>query len=1372
MMFIKNSLRQAAFRWLVLLSVIGAGADTSLQADDLDAQYSRDVVPLLQKYCYGCHAKDVTEAELDLTTFRSTEDLRKHVTRWVKIREMLDTAQMPPPDADQPTDAERRELNRWVHEFLKQQAAAFDGDPGPVVLRRLSNAEYNYSVQDLTGVPSLHPTREFPVDGAAGEGFTNTGSAQGMSPSLVQKYLEAAKEVAQHAALFPRGIRFSPLTTQRDLTDDLLDQIRRFYGRYTTSGNGTAVNLQGIQFETNQGGVLPVAEYLRATIEARDDLQAGRLSVAEVAEKRRLSPVYLQTLWDMFQKNSAEPHSLLLGELQEQWRQTTPETLPVLIDSVMKWQPLVWKFNVVGHLGREGSPQSWMQPIAPVTDRQEFRIPLSVPPGADDIEIHLSATRPKHAGDQAGQTSAIWQTLQLEGGGRPAVPLSRVQGVADEVRRLRRDLMDRLPNYLRAVADLKAEESIEAAAERFGVESSVLRAFTNYLKIGGPVDVQGHFTEKMTNGSGYDFISGWHTAGTASVNANSSDQQVRVPGIARPHGITVHPWPTVFAAVGWASPIDGVVTVQASLSDAHPECGNGIEWFLQHRTSHAATGLAKGEFERGGSSQTQPLTVAVRRGELVTLIVGPRQREHTCDLTAVDLTISETGGQQRVWDASKDLSGNILAANPHADSHGNAAVWHMYYGSMDDVAKVPESSATVPAGSLLAEWAANPDAEVRELLTDRLKALLRGDRPTEGAADQLLYDHLHQLPIAIDDALIARAAVDRRFGVHPAGRAMGAGAMAMPTAHSEAFRIPAALAAGSQLVAVGTVDSPDDASGLCQLHVGAEPVTADGLRPGSVLCRPDSTAAQQARAAMADFGNLFPYAVCYTKIVPVDEVVTATLFHREDDLFRTLLLNADETSELNQLWDDLLFVSEEPLKFVVSVEQIREFATQDRQDMVNSWDQMIPVAKARAEEFRRRQREMEPVQLESAIDLAQIAWRRPISEQDRSDLRSLYARLRDADLPHDESVRLVIAGILTSPAFLYRHETVPDGDHSAEVSGGELASRLSAFLWSSLPDRQLRDAGDSDRLKQPEVLLQETQRMLADEKTRRLAIHFACQWLHVRDFDQNDDKNERLYPEFSELRDEMYEETVRFFEDMFRSNGSILDLLNADHTFLNEALANHYGIPGITGPEWRRVDGIRSHQRGGLLTMATVLASQSGASRTSPILRGNWLSETLLGEKLPKPPPGVPVLPETLPEGLTARQLIERHSSDAACARCHLRIDPYGFAMEQYDAIGRLRPQPAETATTLFEGPHVDGADGLRTWLATERRDDVVRQFCRKLLGYALGREVLLSDEPLLDRMVSELQKHDFRFHTAVELVVTSRQFRQIRGRQQASPEH
>ena len=328
---------------------------------------------------------------------------------------------------------------------------------------------------------------------------------------------------------------------------------------------------------------------------------------------------------------------------------------------------------------------------------------------------------------------------------------------------------------------------------------------------------------------------------------------------------------------------------------------------------------------------------------------------------------------------------------------------------------------------------------------------------------------------------------------------------------------------------------------------------------------------------------------------------------------------------------------------------------------------------------------------------------------------------------------------------------------------------MSYFLWSSLPDEELLDSAAGGRLQQDEELIAQTRRMLQDPRAGRLATEFATQWLHIYDFDAHDEKSAAAFPTFADLRGAMYEEFLRFFTDLLQRDGSILELLDADHTFVNDALAEHYGIPGVSGPEWRRVEGLRQLGRGGILGMAATLAKQAGASRTSPILRGNWVSEVLLGEKTPKPPQDVPPLPETVPAGLTERQLIELHTADAACAKCHARIDPFGFALEGFDAIGRARQAaaggpPMNTQAKLFDGTEVTGLDGLRTYLATTRREHFVRHFCRKLLGYSLGRAVQLSDEPLLDDMLAALQADGYRFGVAVEAIVRSPQFREVRG--------
>lgn len=1335
-----------------------------------DVTWKTSIRPLVAKYCFDCHSGDLLEADIDLGEFSSFKGLPQRADVWIKVREMLDSAQMPPMDAPQASDVEQRRLRSWVAEFLTQRAEAHDGDPGPVMLRRLSNAEYNYSVRDLTGLSFLDPTRQFPVDGAAGEGFTNTGSALVMSPSLVQKYLDAGKQIASHAALFPHGIEFVSSASRRDLTDDQLAKIRAFYFRYAQNGMEKEKRWGGTaNFDTRQAGLLAIEDYLTATIEERTALTNGNATIAEIAAARSLSPVYLERLWKTLNEDSDVSASFLIAGIRDQWTTTRPGDVQALTRRIVELQSNFWKFNIVGHLGREGAPQSWMEPVTPIVTQQDFRLPLKAERG-QDIVVCLAADT---AGDGHDQHDfVLWRGLRLERPGKPPIPLNKVAGLYEREQELRQEFVGKSSEYLAAVSEVDGDSNVAAIAAKENLRPDMLRMWAKYLGVTSSETtvVTGHFTNKTANGT-YDFVRGWGTDATPMVAANSSDQQVRVPGVSRPHGVVVHPSPAEFVAVGWQSPMSGVVTIEASLSDAHPECGNGVEWWLQHQSGNQVADLWDGEFSTGESAVMDSQTVSVSAGDVISFLVGPRRKQHSCDLTALDLTITEATGNRRVWGLGKDCSPDIQAANPHSDSYGNDGIWHFYHGSMTELAKDASPTGVVPPGSLLAKWRDNPSQ--RNQFATQIADLLSGPAPEnddKSTPDALLYRDLYQMEFPYDSALFKNVPLDPRFGKHPMGHRIAQDHIVVKAPASLQFRVPASLVNGCELVALGTHDDNSGTEGTTRVDAAIGNSPAIPLET-PIVCTEGSVARKRVANAFADFRRLFPAALCYARIVPVDEGVTATLFYREDLVFKDLMLSAAESDELDRLWDDLIYVSAEPLKSVIALEQIREFSTQDRKELVTPWDKLKPIAAARAAAFRQRVIKSEPVHIQSVLQFADRAWRRPLHQDERKSLQKLYGELRTSELSHQDAVRLLIARVLASPAFLYRREVPGRGEEAVVVSDLELANRLSYFLWSSMPDDDLRAAAELGRLTDREgeraddELMMQAVRMLRSPQIRRMAIHFACQWLHLRDFDQNDDKNEKLYPEFAELRKDMYEETVRFFEDMFRNNGSILDVLDSDHTFLNDRLAKHYDVDSVKGKSWRRVDHIGSKGRGGVLTMATVLASQSGASRTSPILRGNWISETLLGERSPKPPADVPQLPDTLPSGLTARQLIDRHTSDPACAKCHARIDPYGFAMEQYDAIGRIRAEVADTETTLFEGPTIEGIEGLKGYLKTERRDDFLNQFCRKLLGYALGREVRLSDEPLLNRMLKELRLNDFRFHVAVESIVLSKQFREVRGR-------
>ena len=482
------------------------------------------------------------------------------------------------------------------------------------------------------------------------------------------------------------------------------------------------------------------------------------------------------------------------------------------------------------------------------------------------------------------------------------------------------------------------------------------------------------------------------------------------------------------------------------------------------------------------------------------------------------------------------------------------------------------------------------------------------------------------------------------------------------------------------------------------------------------------------------------------------------------------MLSPTQTAELDTLWDELLYVSHEPLELVTAITQLYQFATQDRPDMLPLISAQQKPVQDRADAFRQRQLQDEPKQLAAVVRFAQQAYRRPLTAEEGTQLSGLYAKLRSEEIGHDEAIRLTIARVLVSPAFLYHLEKPAPGTKATPVSDLELASRLSYFLWSSLPDQELLDLANAGKLHEPKVLTVQTRRMLQSPKVRRMATEFGCHWLHIHDFENLNEKSERHFPTFTALRGAMYEEAILVLTDLFQNDRSLVSVVDGDTTFLNEELARHYGIPHVMGPQWRRVEGVRQYSRGSILSLASTMSKQSGASRTSAILRGNWLSEVMLGEKIPKPPKNVPALSETVTEGMTERQMIERHTTDPACIKCHKRVDPYGFALEGFDAIGRLRTQdaaglPIVTKTVLFDGTAVDGFEDLKSYISQTRRASFVRQFTKKLLGYSLGRAVQLSDEPLLTDIQTKLDQSDYRVDLAVESIVLSPQFLQIRGK-------
>ena len=399
------------------------------------------------------------------------------------------------------------------------------------------------------------------------------------------------------------------------------------------------------------------------------------------------------------------------------------------------------------------------------------------------------------------------------------------------------------------------------------------------------------------------------------------------------------------------------------------------------------------------------------------------------------------------------------------------------------------------------------------------------------------------------------------------------------------------------------------------------------------------------------------------------------------------------------------------------------------------------------------------------VRLARRAWRRPVTEAETARLLRLYRQGRQETGEFEGGIELALRGILVSPHFLFRVERTPAGVKPGEthaLNAYEIASRLSFFLWSSIPDEALLAKAASGELLRPPVLEAEARRMLKDPRASALTANFAGQWLHLRNLDAIR-PNPELFPQYdSRLRDAMRRETELFFEEIVQEDRSILDLISAPHTYLNESLAKFYGIPGVEGAHFRRVT-LPDARRGGILTMASVLAVTSYPTRTSPVIRGKWVLENLLGAPPPPPPPDVPELDEkALGKTVSMREQLAAHRANPACAACHNRMDAIGFALENYDAIGRYRTHdggfPIDASGELPSGGKFHDAADLKR-IFRENPQEFVLCLTEKLLTYALGRGVERTDKPVVRAIARDLAARDYRFSELVLGIVRSAPF-------------
>jgi len=628
------------------------------------------------------------------------------------------------------------------------------------------------------------------------------------------------------------------------------------------------------------------------------------------------------------------------------------------------------------------------------------------------------------------------------------------------------------------------------------------------------------------------------------------------------------------------------------------------------------------------------------------------------------------------------------------------------------------------------------------------------------------------------------------------------------------FNVPAGMTQAELVIDVRLdLAHGDDCVARCaishQLNEGAT-VAASGSF-SALLANPNGAQTESLKKGVAQFARKFPQ-ISHREAAPADrdpipppfdssynnaernDFHYVIKYHRDDRFLTEHVLDDATRARLDQAWTDLLTAFEYHdafFRFVVKKFKLELEEGESIGNLRQAWIDKTPDEARRfvtslAEQYASAQQALkaaEPGHIEDALRFAELAWRRPLSDAEKSRLRSFYASLREeASHDHPEALRALLARILVAPAFLYRVETPARADAGpgasvafaqqgrgvVPLSDWELASRLSYFLWSSIPDAALRAAAAAGELRKPEQLTRQAQRMLRDPKARRFATEFFGQWFGFYRFTDHRGVDTSRFTEFTDaLKSSMYDEAVSFFEHIVRQDRSVQDILFADYSFLNRDLARHYGIdlPDVPANGIARIDGVGQFHRGGLLRLGAVLTATSAPLRTSAVKRGDWVLRRVLGTPIPPPPGDAGSIPpdDVLADGKTVRQRLEMHRRDASCVNCHSRIDPFGFALEHFDSIGRWREtyrdgQAIDASGTLNDGTVISELEGLMEYLRNHR-SFFDRNLSAKLLGYALGRSEMVSDRPLLDQMVASLKK-DNRFSTLVTRIVSSPQFR------------
>jgi len=634
------------------------------------------------------------------------------------------------------------------------------------------------------------------------------------------------------------------------------------------------------------------------------------------------------------------------------------------------------------------------------------------------------------------------------------------------------------------------------------------------------------------------------------------------------------------------------------------------------------------------------------------------------------------------------------------------------------------------------------------------------------------------------------------FGTSPDGTAMAPEDFATAGSVSFAIDVPAA---GNIVEFQADAELGKDRNAVVRVMISERPEGTTRDAPQRVLIGdPRSAGYKTFRANMAEYASLLP-PNSHGEANPADKdpvpspfdntynspehdsFVLKVKYQRNDRFFTDNMVDGADRARLNHAWNDLfgswpyhdayLGMLADHYAFTLGSRRIEDLDAVRIAALPAAARPYLTTLRAHYDEVMKAQALAQPGHIADALTLASRAWRRPLTGAEKASLRAFYQKSRTVNqLDHNGAIRAVLARILVSPAFLYRVETVTRGPEKA-LDGWEVASRMSFFLWSSIPDDELRRAAAAGELRNPALLARQVKRMTADPKARRLATEFFGQWLGFYHFDQYRGVDTGRFPEFTDdVKSAMYDEAVSTFEYIVRQERPVKEIIDADYTFLNKPLAKFYGLEKDVKSNDKvvMVEGANAFDRGGALRLGSVLTTTSAPLRTSPVKRGDWVLRRLLGTPTPPPPADAGTLPgdDKSFNGLTLRQRLAEHKRDATCASCHLRIDPLGFPLERFDAVGRTRDKYPDGTAIDVTGELADtntivGADGLLKYLQAQDKK-VMTTLSKKMLGYALGRTVLASDRPLVADMTAAGGNASFS-DLAVK-IITSRQFRNRAG--------